>query len=274
MAETTDFLSLVKPGGGSTGLITPPDRVDIDVLNDNFQKIDDWAETIGGRAGRNFNFRGPAASLGGLTGIARGDRYQETDGSFWLWEYDGSNWVSARSGMFIIRPTSVAGTGVTIDSFGRIAVAAGAAGLDAIQVNGVFSARFKHYHVVVELTHASSGLFMQFRAAGAAITTNSNDYTYLWNNATNPGLTSNTSQSSLTLSVNAATDHRILLDIFDPFISGQTRLNVSSNMFAASGMWVARGAAVHRGTIVADGFQIGGSAASALNGTVTVYGVL
>lgn len=40
MAATTSRLSLTKPGGGSTGLITPPDPVDIDVLNANFDKID------------------------------------------------------------------------------------------------------------------------------------------------------------------------------------------------------------------------------------------
>jgi hypothetical protein len=40
MSASTTRLSLTKPGGGSTGLITPADIVDIDVLNANFDKID------------------------------------------------------------------------------------------------------------------------------------------------------------------------------------------------------------------------------------------
>jgi hypothetical protein len=49
VTQTTTYLALVKPGGGSTGLNTPPDRVDIDVLNGNFQKIDDFAVLTDGR---------------------------------------------------------------------------------------------------------------------------------------------------------------------------------------------------------------------------------
>lgn len=40
MSAATARLGLTKPGGGSTGLILPPDPVDIDVLNANFDKID------------------------------------------------------------------------------------------------------------------------------------------------------------------------------------------------------------------------------------------
>lgn len=40
MSAATTRLNLTKPGGGSTGLIMPPDPVDIDVLNANFDKID------------------------------------------------------------------------------------------------------------------------------------------------------------------------------------------------------------------------------------------
>jgi hypothetical protein len=40
MSANTSRLGLVKPGGGSTGVITPADIVDIDVLNANADKID------------------------------------------------------------------------------------------------------------------------------------------------------------------------------------------------------------------------------------------
>lgn len=93
MSQTTPKLNLVKPGGGSTGLITPPDRVDIDVLNGNFDKIDDWAQEVGDRADRNFLFRGPAASIGLVSGMVSGDEYQETDSDRRRFQYNGSAWI-------------------------------------------------------------------------------------------------------------------------------------------------------------------------------------
>ncbi len=41
MSASTTKLGLTKPGGGSTGVITPGEIVDIDVLNGNFDKIDE-----------------------------------------------------------------------------------------------------------------------------------------------------------------------------------------------------------------------------------------
>jgi len=46
MGTTTPKLGLYKPGGGSSGLIQPPEQVDIDKINANMDKIDD---AIGGR---------------------------------------------------------------------------------------------------------------------------------------------------------------------------------------------------------------------------------
>lgn len=41
MSASTTKIDLYKPGGGSTGTITPDETADIDKLNDNFDKIDD-----------------------------------------------------------------------------------------------------------------------------------------------------------------------------------------------------------------------------------------
>jgi|TARA_R100000482_G_scaffold124710_2_gene78555 hypothetical protein len=46
MAETTSFLGLYKPGGGSTGTNTPDETVDIDKINNNMDLIDDWAQSF------------------------------------------------------------------------------------------------------------------------------------------------------------------------------------------------------------------------------------
>lgn len=48
MPASTPFLGLYKPGGGSTGVITPDEVADIDRLNQNFDLIDTWAAGLTG----------------------------------------------------------------------------------------------------------------------------------------------------------------------------------------------------------------------------------
>lgn len=94
MPASTPFLGLYKPGGGSTGLITPDEVVDIDRLNTNSDLIDAFAKSYGPATERNRQLYGPAASLGGASGMKLGDTYQESDGNKVLWKYNGTNWVS------------------------------------------------------------------------------------------------------------------------------------------------------------------------------------
>ena len=53
MPASTPFLGLYKPGGGSTGLITPDEVVDIDRLNTNSDLIDAFAKSYGPATERN-----------------------------------------------------------------------------------------------------------------------------------------------------------------------------------------------------------------------------
>lgn len=46
MPAFTSFLNLYKPGGGSSGTITPDETVDIDRLNNNSDLIDSWAAGV------------------------------------------------------------------------------------------------------------------------------------------------------------------------------------------------------------------------------------
>ena len=79
MPAYTPFLTLYKPGGGSTGLIVPDEVVDVDRLNANSDLIDAFAAGWGHAAERNHNFYGPAASRSGISGMKPGDTYQESD---------------------------------------------------------------------------------------------------------------------------------------------------------------------------------------------------
>lgn len=49
MPSFTSFLDLYKPGGGSTGTITPDEVVDVDRINQNMDLIDSWAQGMDGR---------------------------------------------------------------------------------------------------------------------------------------------------------------------------------------------------------------------------------
>ena len=97
MAATTPFLNLYKPGGGSTGLIVPDEVVDVDRFNANSDLIDTWAQTTDtfrlAQLTRGQQYRGLAANIGAVPSPQRGDTYQETDGSFLLWTYNGTTWV-------------------------------------------------------------------------------------------------------------------------------------------------------------------------------------
>ena len=93
MPASTPFLGLYKPGGGSSGLITPDEVVDIDRLNTNADLIDAFAKSYGPATERNRQLYGPTASLSGVTGMKLGDLYQESDSLKRVFRYDGTSWV-------------------------------------------------------------------------------------------------------------------------------------------------------------------------------------
>lgn len=93
MPASTPFLGLYKPGGGSTGLITPDEVVDIDRLNTNSDLIDAFARSYGPATERNHQLYGPAAALSGVVGMKLGDVYQESDGNKSRWVYDEAGWL-------------------------------------------------------------------------------------------------------------------------------------------------------------------------------------
>lgn len=99
MPAFTSFLNLYKPGGGSTGTITPDEVFDVDRFNANADLIDDFAESWGDADLRNHQFTGPASNIGSVSGMKLGDTYQETDGSKILWEYSGTAWRPRWAGM-------------------------------------------------------------------------------------------------------------------------------------------------------------------------------
>jgi hypothetical protein len=142
MAGSTPNLNLYLPGGGSTGLILPDETADIDPLNENFRKID---TAIGDVDNQNRQWYGPAADIGTIPVDPKdGDTYQESDGSKTLWRRLGGLWVTNEGGMYLIRPASVTGAGVTIGANGSVVFTNVAPGT-VVQILGIFSSRFRNY---------------------------------------------------------------------------------------------------------------------------------
>lgn len=161
MADQTPFLDLVKPAGG--------EPVEILVINENMDKLDEWAEEQGDPNIRTRAFKGPANDRDTIVpNPTEGDTYREIDGKKILWERIGGNWVTSEGGLYLIRPTSVVGTGVTIDNAGHVALTN--ANTD-IGILGVFSSRFDHYLVELLVDNASSdtGVLMKFKTGGVDI---------------------------------------------------------------------------------------------------------
>ena len=170
MAATTPTLWLYKPGGGSSGLITPDETVDIDKLNANADLIDAEALSVRTRLApledQNRQYRGPAASLAGLSGMRLGDTYQETDAGKRLWYYDGTNWVTNEGGLFLIRPTGTVTNGTVDPLTGAVSFSA----KTSISIDTLFTDKYIEYLVVVELDSATAtgDVSMTFRTGGAA----------------------------------------------------------------------------------------------------------
>ncbi len=161
MTQVTTNLALTKPGGGSTGLNMPPDRVDVDIFNDNFDKID---SAVGNPAQQNRQFTRPASELINVSGMKRGDRFVAADtGREWV--FNGTNWVDGATGMIKVVPGSVTGLAqATVDGSGSVVVSA-TSGSGRINIDNVFDfSKYKRYRIVHQVrksgvTTTRSGFF-------------------------------------------------------------------------------------------------------------------
>ena len=161
MPAFTSFLNLYKPGGGSSGTITPDEVVDIDRLNANFDLIDGFASSVDGwqtargdLAERNQQFTGLAANRAAVTGMKLGDTYQETNGSKLVWKYDGTGWIITSSSLTSYNSTTVSFTGTPVMKSGVSSGTTSAGGV----LSHTFPSAFPTACVgVVTMPHQSSG---------------------------------------------------------------------------------------------------------------------
>lgn len=280
MGALTPFLSLYKPGGGSTGTITPDEVVDIDRLNNNSDLLDTFASTsdtrLDNQEARNQQFTGLAASIGAVTGMKLGDTYQETDAYKKLWKYDGTTWITNEVGMFLIQPTSVAGTGVSLDAVTGEVVFAAATPASGITINGAFSSRFRKHRIDVVVDSAAGGdgtLVAQFSVGGVA--NGSNNYHWIYNETSpgaGPARNSLSAQPGAVLSRHSVVGASVRIEVLNA-AQATTKFVRFESIDAA--MYIREGGFVTSNTVnvVSDGIKFIPNASTSITGRIRIYGL-
>lgn len=160
MADQTPFLDLVKPAGG--------EPVEILVINENMDKLDEWAEEQGDPSARIRAFKGPANDRDTIVpNPLEGDTYREVDGKRIRWERAGGVWVTSEGGLYLMRASAVGGTGMAVNDSGHIDLTAATGD---ITIDGIFSSRFDHFLVdlLVDTASGDVGASFGFRGSGTA----------------------------------------------------------------------------------------------------------
>lgn len=278
MPAFTTNLDLYLPGGGSLGIGGADEAADIDRVNQNMQKIDVWSESVDTSLGnlapllvRNQQFTGLTANIDDVVGAKLGDEYQETDLLKRLWRHDGTNWVTDENGMFLIRPTSVAGTGVTLLDGGKVSFASS----PAVNINGVFSTRFSSYLVVLNVKGVSVALGGTWRLRAAGVdATGVADYKYQQTYGTaNTVTTAYNSGSAFGFATAVGLKHNAEFMIFEPAVAVTTRVLSSGNSVSPTSMSEFRYGGDHILAAAYDGLSFIASTGN-MTGTISIYGLL
>ena len=186
------------------------------------------------------------------------------------WTFTGS---ASASGMDLITPTSVAGSGVTL-SGGQVTMTAAT----ALSVNGCFTSAYDNYQIVWDIRSTSAAswyLNMRMRAAGTdAATAYLSAFAY-------PNFTTDTVagfgvSAGVTSFVfgyigDAALGNSGVMSMRTPAIAARTTMNYQSGTFAAGGSsWA--GGGIHTTATAYDGFSMSPMTGN-ITGTLRIYGL-
>jgi hypothetical protein len=187
--------------------------------------------------------------------------------------WNGTTWVIPNApaqnptGLELITPTSVAGTGVAL-SGANVTYSA----TTSISVNGCFSSLYSNYRVLIASTIGSvdGQILLQMRSNGTDAT-GSTDYDYSasqYNYGTLLNLGSSSGGSSAVIGYKiASAGSSMSLDFYNPFITRNT-------LFSGVGQYVGlilNAGGQHKQAVSYDGFTLT-SGAGTMTGVVTVYG--
>lgn len=181
---------------------------------------------------------------------------------------DNTQHLFDQDGLIMIRPTSVAGTGVTLSN-GKVSFS----GASTISVNGCFSSSYDNYRVMITSTAGSTSerLLIRMRASGTDASGASTYGFSLLQSATSGAwlnLDFSTTSNSLTCGYKHATLRSSeTLDLYAPFLAEQTAIIVAGQY----GVIPFVGGGSHNVSSSYDGFSII-CATGDVTGSLRVYG--
>lgn len=305
MAGFTTRLGLKKPGGGSTGAITPDEIVDIDDINGNFDLLDGAigaqlvtsttrpsspydGQLIRETDTKNLMHWNASASRWVPIGIPNagsdteraalfptavsGNRVYRTDKGYEQ-EYTGSVWVGA-GGLVRIKPSSVQSATVQSDNTADFSA------VTAFTLNGVFSSDFDNYRILFKATATAfnAQVFLRLTAGGTADA--SANYNYAGSSSLGTaaptgwgGVAASGFDIWRTYTDAAGSKGSAIVDLLGPSQAKPTNAQWQAYGVGASNTILAinaSGSTVSAGT--SDGFQIIVIGGTTMTGTVEVLG--
>lgn len=180
-----------------------------------------------------------------------------------------------RQGTTLMIPTSVAGTGVSLATTGKVTFTTAT----SVSVNGCFTSEFESYRIIIDISATSTSLGggIRLRASG---TDASGSGTYVGRTSYGTGttwatVTYGSGSTSFPYAAISATDHFIIIDINAPFLARATRAQIVGSGFTGTGTGAGTADSFINGKHTTassyDGFSIIPSTGN-ITGSLTVYG--
>ena len=176
--------------------------------------------------------------------------------------------LQANSGLVVMVPSSVAGTGVTVATTGKVTFSAAT----QIILNGCFTSAFDYYRVVMNVSTAVTGGLWNFQLrVGGSTAAGATDYSFSLLQSATAGAWLNLNFSSgtniISLGYAGPSTSSSSIEFVGPSLAQKTSMTVNGN-YAGTPY---TGGGQHALSTAYDGFVITPSAGS-ITGTLCVYG--
>ena len=190
------------------------------------------------------------------------------------WLYTNSTWVSNDPGIYLLRPTSVTGTGVVINPDGTVT----ATNSSLIALNGVFSTRFKYYEIRWSVDKAVPASAVLFRMRNAGTDDSSSSYILRKAGTNGSGFIETTTGLTTFFEFSMANRNTQIacVRIHNPATPSLHTRMISGTSFDTDGASFTQTMSVvgeHRVASAFDGFSLNLSGSN-LSGDVRVYGLI
>lgn len=260
----------ITPGGR----FSPGDSDDWDLTTDlaamQVSNESATATAIAAIPAQPQNYRiGTNAQRLALTGAAlfEGLKFYATDTNR-DWFYDGATWLPADPGTYLLRPSSV--TGGTIATDGTVNLSSSNT---VLQVNGVFSTRFRRYEVRGNITVPSNS-YMAFQLSlnGSAVSSSTYAYQDIILNGTGAPASFNSTGTNFPIGRNLGAEHYVHVEVMNPGHPARTMISGDTSTYIAG---KTMGGGYLPNTTAYDGFALSAPGTTAISGgNIAIYGLV